>query len=74
MAHLLTLLAENIFVVIGFALYTGFVYYMITRTLRKRFGKDYDKKKKVNAENAGRRDFSRHVVSNNPISGNDFSN
>ena len=46
---------------------------MITRTLRKRFGKDYDKKKKVNAENAGRRDFSRHVVSNNPISGNDFS-
>ena len=40
MAHLLTLLAENIFVVIGFALYTGFVYYMITRTLRKRFGKD----------------------------------
>ena len=52
MAHLLTLLAENIFVVIGFALYTGFVYYMITRTLRKRFGK---------------------VVSNNPISGNDFS-
>ena len=73
MAHLLTVLAENIFVVIGFALYTGFVYYMITRTLRKRFGKDYAKKKKVNSENAGRRDFSRHVVSNSPISGNDFS-
>lgn len=73
MAHLLTLLAENIFVVIGFALYTGFMYYMITRTLHKHFGKDYGKKKKDNVEDTGRKNFSRHVVSNNPLSGNDFS-
>ena len=73
MAHLLTLLAENIFAVIGFALYTGFVYYMISRTLRKRFGKDYKKKKKDSEKSAGRRNFSKHVVSNDPVSGNDFS-
>jgi predicted LPLAT superfamily acyltransferase len=71
MAHLLTLLAENIFVVIGFALYTALVYYMITRTLRKRFGKDYGKKDEK--KNTGRKNFARHVVSNNPVSGNDFS-
>ena len=39
MSHILTLIAENIFVIIGFALYGALVYYMFTRVLNRHFGK-----------------------------------
>lgn len=70
MAHILTLLAENIFAVIGFTLYCGLVYYMITRVLHKHFGRGKNRKKKGGTT---RKNYSRHVLPGSKMSGNDFT-
>lgn len=72
MSHILTLITENIFVIIGFALYGALVYYMFTRVLNRHFGK---KRPKSNAKDtASRKNFSKHVVGQSKFAGNDFSN
>lgn len=68
----MTIIAENIFVVIAFALYGGLVYYMVSKALQKRYGKKRGKKKDKD-DSASRKNFSKHVVTANKISGNDFS-
>lgn len=73
MAHLLTLIAENIFVVIAFALYGVLVYYMVSKALQKRYGKKHGKKNSK-SDSSSRKNFSKHVVTANKLSGNDFSN
>ncbi len=72
MSKLLTLLAENIFVVIGFALYAALVYYMFTKILNKHFGKNQTKDN--DNSTASRKNFSKHVINHNKHAGNDFSN
>ena len=72
MSHILTLIAENIFVIIGFALYGALVYYMFTRVLNKLSDR---KRTKSNAKGtASRKNFSKHVVGHSKYAGNDFSN
>lgn len=69
MTHVLTVLAENIFVVIGFALYGVLMYYIFTMILRKHFGR---KKARRGNDSISRKNFSKHVIGNGQASGNDF--
>ena len=39
MTRIVTIITENIFVVLGFALYCGLVYYMIARAIRRYTGR-----------------------------------
>ena len=70
MTHVLIVLAENIFVVIGFALYGVLMYYIFTMILRKHFRK---KKTRGGNDSISRKNFSKHVIANNHAAGNDFS-
>ena len=69
MTHVLTVLAENIFVVIGFALYGVLMYYIFTMILRKHFGRE---KNRGGNDSISRKNFSKHVIGNGKASGNDF--
>jgi hypothetical protein len=55
MMKMLTLMTEDIFAILGFALYAGLVYYMIRKGFRKYFGKD---RPKTDSRKNFSRDFS----------------
>lgn len=58
MMHLITLVTENIFAVIGLILYAGLVYYMIGKAFRHYSG---NAKKKKGSARDSRKNFSRNL-------------
>ena len=49
MTHILTMTAEDILIIFGFAIYAGLVYYLITKYLRRYSGSHHFKKNSLRA-------------------------
>lgn len=81
MSSILLIITENIFVILGFAIYAVLVYYILSRVMRGVEGKGRmngqpaapgTKKKDKTGADGLRRDFSRNLGTSNVKAGRDF--